>query len=55
MDYNLKLDLIPKKETFSVSDISNYIFEFVQSSTWDKLFKTEFIIFIFYKIFIFLL
>ena len=43
MDYNLKLDLIPKKETFSVSDISNYIFEFAQSATWDKLFKTEFI------------
>ena len=43
IDYNLKLELIPKKETFSVSDISNYIFEFTQSAIWDKLFKTEFI------------
>ena len=45
IDYNLNLDLIPNNETLSISDISNYIFEFCQSSTWDKSFKTEFITF----------
>lgn len=42
--YSLKLDLIPKKATFSVLDIPKNIFEFCQGWTWDKLFRTNFIL-----------
>lgn len=44
ISYSQKLDLIPKKATFSVLDIPKNIFEFCQGWTWDKLFRTDFIL-----------
>ena len=43
LDGNLKLNLIPKKETFSAFDIPNNIFQFCLGWAWDKLFRTDFI------------
>ena len=43
LNYSLIHKLIPKKETFSVIDIPNNIFQFCQGWTWDKLFKADFI------------
>ena len=42
-DSSLKINLIPKKEPFSVNDISNNIFQFCLGWAWDKLFRTDFI------------
>lgn len=42
-DISLKINLIPKKEPFSVNDLSNNIFEFCLGWAWDKLFRTDFI------------
>ena len=43
LDSSLKLNLIPKKDPFSVFDISNNIFQICLGYAWDKLFRTEFI------------
>lgn len=43
LDASLKLNLIPNKDTFSVYDISNNIFQFCLGYAWDKLFRTDFI------------
>ena len=42
-DISLKINLIPKKEPFSVNDLSNNIFQFCLGWAWDKLFRTDFI------------
>ncbi len=44
LNYSLRLDLIPNKESFSLSDIPNNIFQISQGWAWDKLFKTDFIL-----------
>ena len=41
---SLRLDLIPKKSTFSVLDIPKSIFQIFEGWAWDKLFRTEFIL-----------
>ena len=43
LDYSLRLDLLPAKETFSAKEISNKAFQFCQGFPWDKLFRTDFI------------
>ena len=43
INYNFGIDLVPNKETFSVIDIPNNIFQISHSWVWDKLFKTDFI------------
>ena len=40
----LRLDLIPKKNTFSVNQIPKKIFQFSEGWVSDKLFRTEFIL-----------
>ena len=40
---SLRLDLIPKKSTFSVFEISKSIFQICEGWAWDKLFRTDFI------------
>ena len=40
---NIRIDLIPNKDIFSLIDIPNSIFQITQSSVSDKLFKTDFI------------
>ena len=44
LNYSLRLDLIPEKDTFSVLEISNVIFQITQGWAWDKLFRTDFIL-----------
>ena len=41
---SLRLDLIPKTNNFSVSEISKYIFQLCEGWAWDKLFRRDFII-----------
>ena len=41
---SLRLDLIPKKNPFSIIEISKDIFQIVEGWAWDKLFRTEFIL-----------
>ena len=41
---NLRLDLIDKKNNISALQISKIIFQFCEGWTWDKLFRTEFIL-----------
>ena len=42
---SVRLDLIPKKNSFSSLEISNRIFQIFEGWAWDKLFKKEFILF----------
>ena len=44
LNYSLRLDLIPNKETFFTSEISNNIFQIFQGWAWDKLFRKDFIL-----------
>ncbi len=40
---NIKDDLLPDKEVFSLSDIPKYAFQFHMGWCWDKLYRTSFI------------
>lgn len=43
LDSSLKLNLLPRKDPFSVYDVSDNIFQICLGYAWDKLFKSDFI------------
>ena len=45
LNNTLKIDLIIEKNPFSLSDITNNIFQICEGFLWDKLFRTDFILY----------
>jgi glycosyltransferase involved in cell wall biosynthesis len=43
INWSIKSELLPEKNTFSYKDIPNYIFQFCHGWPWDKIYKADFI------------